>query len=107
MGLFSQRKPRPFTHHYIYVDERKERMKEIETRAKRELGMLPQAEDRHENIRGAFSHGRNGGKTDGTAYGRNADEGRLRRSIGMSSTLMVFIIVAMLALIYWLMIGIY
>ena len=40
MGIFKQRKPRGFQHQYIYVDERKERLKEMEERAKRELGML-------------------------------------------------------------------
>ena len=40
MGIFKQRKPRGFQHQYIYVDERRERLKEMEERAKRELGML-------------------------------------------------------------------
>ncbi len=50
MGIFKQRKPRGFQHQYIYVDERKERLREMEERAKRELGMLaektPTTEDR-------------------------------------------------------------
>ena len=40
MGIFTQRKPRGFQHQYIYVDERRERLREMEERAKRELGML-------------------------------------------------------------------
>ena len=44
MGIFNQRKPRGFQHQYIYVDERKERLKEIEERARRELGMVSQEE---------------------------------------------------------------
>lgn len=40
MGIFKQRKPRGFQHQYIYVDERRERLREMEERAKRELGML-------------------------------------------------------------------
>ena len=53
MGIFKQREPRGFQHQYIYVDERKERLKEIEARAKRELGMLPPKEaTAEERIRG-------------------------------------------------------
>ena len=53
MGIFKQRKPRGFQHQYIYVDERKERLKEIEERAKRELGMVYQEESTaEERIRG-------------------------------------------------------
>ena len=53
MGIFNQRKPRGFQHQYIYVDERKERLREMEERAKRELGMLPEkAATAEERIRG-------------------------------------------------------
>ncbi len=53
MGIFNQRKPRGFQHQYIYVDERKERLREMEERAKRELGMLPEKEaTAEERIRG-------------------------------------------------------
>lgn len=55
MGFFKQRKPRGFNHQYIYVDERKERLKQIEERAKRELGLIPEAEKTaEERIRGKF-----------------------------------------------------
>lgn len=53
MGLFTQRKPRGFHHQYIYVDERKERLREMEERAKRELGMLdPKESTTEDRIRG-------------------------------------------------------
>lgn len=53
MGIFKQRAPRGFQHQYIYVDERKERLKEIEERAKRDLGMNPPKEaTAEERIRG-------------------------------------------------------
>ena len=53
MGIFNQRNPRGFQHQYIYVDERKERLREMEERAKRELGMLPEKEaTAEERIRG-------------------------------------------------------
>lgn len=33
MSMFQTPKPRGFQHHYLYVDERKERLKEIQQRA--------------------------------------------------------------------------
>lgn len=58
MGLFDLKKPRGFHHEYIYADKRKERLKEIEDRARAELGMNEsnQAEylGQHERIRGLF-----------------------------------------------------
>ncbi|MBO5585012.1 MAG: hypothetical protein J5924_01375 [Bacteroidaceae bacterium] len=54
MGMFSVRKPRGFHHNYIYYDPRKEKLKEIDERAKRELGLLPPKEFVAEDIRGKF-----------------------------------------------------
>lgn len=55
MGYFKMPAPRRFSHNYIYVDERKEKLRKIEERAKRELGMLPPEELTYEQkIRGAF-----------------------------------------------------
>lgn len=55
MGFFNQRKPRKFNHQYIYVDERRERLKAMEERAKRELGLIPEPEKTaEERIRGRF-----------------------------------------------------
>lgn len=55
MGFFTQRKPRPFRHEYIYYDERKEKLKKIEENAKRELGMLPERKEvDRERIHEAF-----------------------------------------------------
>ncbi len=54
MALFKIRKPRAFHHPYIYIDERKEKLKEIEERARRELGMLPPKEFDPEAFRGTF-----------------------------------------------------
>lgn len=54
MGLFTVRKPRGFHHNYIYYDSRKEKLKEIDERAKRELGILPPKEFSPEDIRGKF-----------------------------------------------------
>lgn len=54
MGLFTVRKPRGFHHNYIYYDPRKEKLKEIDEKAKRELGILPPKEFSPEDIRGKF-----------------------------------------------------
>lgn len=54
MSLFKARKPRLYNHPYIYINERKEKLKEMEERAKRELGMLPPKEFTPEDIRGTF-----------------------------------------------------
>lgn len=57
MGLFTMRKPRPFHHEYIYVDERKEKLQKMEEDAKRDLGMIPPKEISPEDIRGKFIEG--------------------------------------------------
>ena len=55
MGFFNQQKPRGFNHQYIYVDERKERLKAMEERIKREMGLTPKEEKTiEERIRGKF-----------------------------------------------------
>ena len=55
MGMFKAEKPRAFSHQYIYVDERKERLAKIEENAKRDLCMLPPEETTaEERIRGKF-----------------------------------------------------
>lgn len=55
MGFFKSRSPRKFEHKYIYVDERREKLKKIEDKAKRDLGLLPPEEQSYrEKIKGAF-----------------------------------------------------
>lgn len=54
MGLFRMRKPHSFHHEYIYVNERKEKLKRMEENAKRDLGMLPPKDFSPEDIRGKF-----------------------------------------------------
>lgn len=56
MGMFSIREPRHIEHKYIYYDERKEKLKKIEEKAKRELGLSEDTFD-PENIRGKFIEG--------------------------------------------------
>lgn len=57
MALFKTRMPRGYHHNYMYIDERKEKLKAIEERAKRELGMLPPKPVDPEQIRGTFVKG--------------------------------------------------
>lgn len=54
MSLFRQPRPRRFHHEYIYVDERKERLKQIEQKAREELGMTPHKALDREKIHQAF-----------------------------------------------------
>ena len=55
MGMFKAEKPRAYSHQYIYVNERKERLAKIEENAMRDLGMLPEKElTAEERIRGKF-----------------------------------------------------
>ena len=44
--MFSTRQPRRFNRAHIYYDERKEKLKRIEENAKRELGLLPDDDER-------------------------------------------------------------
>ena len=55
MNLFQQPRPRRFNHKYIYVDERKERLKKIEQQAREKLGLTPHKPLDREQIHQAFS----------------------------------------------------
>ncbi|MDR3118378.1 MAG: hypothetical protein LBU44_03020 [Mediterranea sp.] len=54
MGFFKMKKPRRFNLPYVYYDERKEKLAQMEENAKRELGMWPQKNINPEDIRGKF-----------------------------------------------------
>ena len=54
MGLFNQRKPRRFDHRCMFVDERKDKLKAVEERAKAGLGIGGPAPQGHERLRGTF-----------------------------------------------------
>ncbi len=92
MGFFNQRKPRGFSHQYIYVNERKERLKAMEERARRELGLIPEAEKTaEERIRGKF--------VEQTSHLKRQQE----RGGGSSSKWLIIIAVLLVALIYALL----
>lgn len=54
MSLFRQPRPRRFQYEYIYVDERKERLLQIEQKAREELGMTSHKALDREEIHQAF-----------------------------------------------------
>ena len=89
MGMFNMREPRRFEHKYIYYDERKEKLAKIEERAKRELGMLPEAEFDPESIRGKFVEGT-------THLKRRKENGGPRMSFPVALVLIVLLIVLMI-----------
>ena len=92
MGIFNQRKPRGFSHQYIYVDERKEKLKAMEERAKRELGLIPEPEKTaEERIRGRF--------VEQTSHLRRQQE----KGEAPSSKWLVIIAVLLAALVYALL----
>ncbi len=94
MGMFTTRKPRGFQHNYIYYDPRKEKLKEIDERAKRELGLLPPKEFTPEDIRGKFVQATKHVK-------RRKDSGRKPVSYGV----LIIAIVLLLMLMYYLYTG--
>ena len=55
MSLWKQPRPRGFHHEFIYVDERKERLRKIEERAKEELGQGKSSANRMELPKDVFN----------------------------------------------------
>ena len=92
--MFTARKPRGFQHNYIYYDPRKEKLKEIDERAKRELGLLPPKEFTPEDIRGKFVQATKHVK-------RRKESGRKPVSYGV----LIIAIVLLLGLMYYLYTG--
>lgn len=89
MGLFKQRRPRGFQHQYLYADERKDVLKDVEERAKRELG---KGKSSHEDrIRGAFLNA--------TKYARRRSERRLSGGFILSTGVILLLIV--LLVVVW------
>lgn len=89
MGLFNQRKPRGFRHEYMYVDQRKERLKAIEDRARAELGMAGERRGGRENIRGMF--------LDATKHARRRRERKLAGGFVMSYGVIVVLLILLVA----------
>jgi len=94
MGMFSVNKPRGFHHNYIYYDPRKEKLQQIEEKAKRELGLLPPKEFQPEDIRGKFVEAT-------THLRRRKESGRKPLSYGV----LIFAIVFLLLVMHWIITG--
>ena len=94
MGYFKMPAPRRFNHTYIYVDERKEKLRKIEENAKRELGLLPPEERSYEEkLRGAFVN-------ETSHLKRRREQGQR-----MSTKAIVVALVASLFLLHYLLTG--
>ena len=92
MSFFKQREPRRFQHNYIYYDERKEKLRKIEEKAKRELGLLPKKEFDPEDIRGKF--------VEQTTHLKRFKEGREEGNGRRLSAFGIFMIIIALLLIW-------
>lgn len=94
MGLFDLKKPRGFHHEYIYADKRKERLNDIEDRARAELGMNEsnQAEysGQHERIRGLFF--------DATKHVRRRRERKLAGGFILSYGVIIVLLILLIAI---------
>lgn len=55
MSIFTSRRPQGFRHTPIYYDERTDKLRRIETEAKRRLGLLPTEGGRFDGMRGRFA----------------------------------------------------
>ncbi len=96
MSFFRMPKPRGFNHKYIYYDERRARLRDIEERARRELGMSPpEGSGSAARLRGAFAAGAGRRR----APGRRASAGQGR----VHTAILVFILIAMLAMLRYLL----
>lgn len=94
MGYFKMPEPRRFNHNYIYVDERKEKLRKIEENAKRDLGLLPPEElSYEEKLRGVFVN-------ETTHLKRRKEQGQR-----MSLKAIVVALVACLFLLHYLLTG--
>lgn len=90
MGLFRQRRPRGFRHEYMFAEKRKDMLKEVEERAKRELGASHDKKpaDRAERIRGVFINS--------TRYARRRRERRLAGGFILSTGIVLLLIVLLI-----------
>ncbi len=87
MGLFRQRRPRGFQHEYMFINKSKDVLKDVEKRARTELGITEKAEpsNREDRIRGAFLNS--------TKYARRRKERRLSGGFILSTGLVLLLIV--------------
>ncbi len=84
------RRPRTFSHKPIYIDERRERLAEIEQRVRQELGMDTPADGLTE-------------KKQGLLHGRHERQARRKTIIGTLSSQKLLLLIVLLFLIWKLL----
>jgi hypothetical protein len=89
--MLFNRQPRHYNHRFMFVDEHKEKIKAMEVKARRELGMLSPESFNPEDIRGTFS----GATKHLKRWKVNKENGHKQTSAGVS-----FVFIAVL-LILW------
>lgn len=87
MSFFKQPKPRAFHHEYLYVNERKERLQQIEKRARKELEQGEKSGIQQDELRGIFR----------TNAARN--EQKRRRTMGFGFACIVLLLLVLLILL--------
>ncbi|WP_148295556.1 hypothetical protein [Prevotella dentasini] len=95
MSLFHQPQPRRFHHEYIYVDERKERLRKLEEKARAELGQTSQPLSTREELHQAFV----GSTVHLRRRERKRSQGSFLTTIGMSVVLIVVLMILFFYLI--------
>jgi len=88
INLFGNRKPRGFHHEYMFVDERKDKLNDIERRAKAQLGQTAEPQYTAERMRGTFLNA--------TKYARRRRERRLSGGLILNTTLAVLLLIVLL-----------
>ncbi len=92
MSFFCQQKPRKFHHEYMFVDERKDRLKDIERRAKSELENGDTNSSAYydgERLRGRFLNA--------TKHAKRRNERRLAGGVALSFGVLVILILVLVA----------
>lgn len=88
MNFFNTPKPRRFHHKYIYIDERKERLKSMEKQAYCELGLQNEKKDEiRQRLHESFVRGMNHLNND-----RYASKGNMFQSIGIVMILLIILV---------------
>lgn len=94
MSLLKQPRPRGFRHEFIYVDERKERLRNIERRAKEALAQEAETE-RPRLPMGIFRSE--------SRLARKERMGLLRRQTLLNLSLILFLLLLLMALLFYFM----
>lgn len=89
MSFFKQPKPRSFHHEYLYVNERKEQLQQIERRAKKELEQGKKSGIQQEELHGIFR----------TNAARNEQKRRRTMGLGLAYIILILLVLLILLLV--------